>query len=62
MDQAFRDAITAGYTVGEPSLIISSAMDKAGRRARARARRQSRQAEAAAGGRARARRRAQPHA
>ena len=26
MDQAFRDAITAGYTVGEPSLIIGSAM------------------------------------
>ena len=26
MDQAFRDAITAGYTLAEPSLIIGSAM------------------------------------
>ncbi|HET7168194.1 MAG TPA: helicase HerA-like domain-containing protein, partial [Candidatus Limnocylindrales bacterium] len=26
MDQAFRDAITAGYTFSEPTLIIGSSM------------------------------------
>ena len=26
MDQAFRDAITAGYTLGEPSIVLGSAM------------------------------------
>ena len=26
MDQAFRDAMTAGYTLTEPSLVIGSAM------------------------------------
>src|SRR5262245_53263337 len=26
MDQAFRDAITAGYTLGEPTIVLGSAM------------------------------------